>query len=216
MKYFVLLFALALMVVACAPSPTLQPTTTPIPATATPVPATATIVPPTATPIPATGTPVLPTATRVSLTVGPFTFSSPAFVKGKTIPVDYTCKGVNISPALTWTEPPAGTQSFAIIMYDPEATWTHWVLYNIPASTRDLKENLPKDSKLSDGNLQAITAFMAPGYWGPCPSYTHTYEFTLYALDSMLSISPSVYRDSILTAMEGHILASAKLTGTFP
>ena len=209
MKRFVLFFALVLMVVACAPPPTLQPTSTAVPATATPVPSTT-------TPIPITFTPTLPTATRVSGTLGPFTFSSPAFAEGKTIPVDYTCKGTDISPALTWTEPPAGTQSFAVIMYDPEATWTHWVLYNIPASTHDLKEGLPKDSKLSDGSLQAMTAFMAPGYWGPCPSYTHTYEFTLYALDTMLSISASAFRDSILAAMKEHVLASVKLTGTFP
>ncbi len=131
MKRFILFFALILMVVACAPSPTLQPTSTPIPATETPIPPTA----------------------------GPFTLSSSAFAEGQTIPVDYSCKGVNISPALTWTEPPTGAQSFALIMFDPSAVWTHWTLYNIPASTRNLKENMPKDSKLSDGSAQGKTSF---------------------------------------------------------
>ena len=190
MKHFVLLFALALLVVACESSPTLQPTSTPIPTTKTPIPPTA----------------------------GPFTLSSSAFTEGQTIPVDYSCKGVNISPALTWTEPPSGTESFALIMFDPEADWAHWTLYNIPVSTRELKENMPKDSKLSDGSVQGRTTFGTTGYGGPCPPSKHTYVFTLYALDTTLSfeVPTAANRMAILKAMEGHTLASAELTGSFP
>src|SRR5215203_321163 len=71
---------------------------------------------------------------------------SDAFVSGQSIPAKYTCVGKNISPALRWNDPPAGTQSFALIMDDPDApmgTWTHWVLYNIPADARNVQEDLP-------------------------------------------------------------------------
>ena len=186
MKRFVLFFVLALMIISCAKA-TSQPTTTPIPSTATPVPPT----------------------------VFPITLSSSAFTEGQEIPVDYSCKGTNISPALTWTEPPAGTQSLAIIMYDSQASWTHWALYNIPASTHALKKAIPTDPKLSDGSMQAKTSFGKPGYGGPCPPSKHIYVFTLYALDGMLSVPTSAFSFELDTAMKGHILASTELTGTF-
>ena len=86
-----------------------------------------------------------------------FEITSPAFANGEAIPSDFSCDGRDISPALTWTEPPAGTQSFALIMDDPDApmgTWVHWVIFNIPASTRNLTEGTPTDPQLSDGSLQ--------------------------------------------------------------
>lgn len=145
--------------------------------------------------------------------------TSPAFVNAGSIPADFSCDGRDISPALTWTEPPAGTQSFALIMDDPDApmgTWVHWVLYNIPASTRDLKEATPTDAQLSDGSLQGKTSAGSTGYHGPCPpSGTHRYFFKLYALDSMLPLSTNADKKELLAAMEGHILANAELMGTF-
>jgi Raf kinase inhibitor-like YbhB/YbcL family protein len=157
------------------------------------------------------------TSTPISATATPFTLSSSSFGEGQTIPVDYTCKGTDISPALTWTEPPAGTQSFVIIMDDPGASWTHWTLFNIPASTRNLKEALPTDSELSDGSVQGKTSFGRSGYGGPCPpSGIHNYFFKLYALDTTLSLQAKGFSFEIIDAMEGHILATAELTGTFP
>lgn len=148
-----------------------------------------------------------------------FKISSPAFVNGEAIPSDFSCDGRDISPALTWTEPPVGTQSFALIMDDPDAqmgTWAHWVLYNIPASTRDLKEGTPTDPQLSDGSLQGKTSAGSTGYHGPCPpSGTHRYFFKLYALDTMLSLSTNADKKELLAAMKGHILANAELMGTF-
>lgn len=145
--------------------------------------------------------------------------TSPAFVNAGSIPSDFSCDGGDISPALTWTEPPAGTQSFALIMDDPDApmgTWVHWVLYNIPASTRDLKEATPTDAQLSDGSLQGKTSAGSTGYHGPCPpSGTHRYFFKLYALDTMLPLSTNADKKELLAAMEGHILANAELMGTF-
>lgn len=148
-----------------------------------------------------------------------FEISSPAFINGEAIPSDFSCKGRDISPTLKWTNPPTGTQSFALIMDDPDApmgTWVHWVLYNIPASTRDLKEGMPTDPQLSDGSLQGKTSAGSTGYHGPCPpSGTHRYFFKLYALDTVLSLSARADKKELLAAMEGHILANTELMGTF-
>jgi len=148
-----------------------------------------------------------------------FEISSPAFKKGELIPAKFSCNGNDISPALAWTEPPAGTQSFALILDDPDApagTWVHWVIFNIPTSARGLAEALPTDPKLSDGSLQGKTSAGSSGYHGPCPpSGTHRYFFKLYALDGMLSLSSNADKKELLAAMEGHVLANAELMGTF-
>lgn len=148
-----------------------------------------------------------------------FTLTSPAFTNGAAIPPEYSCRGRDISPALAWSEPPAGTQSFALIMDDPDApmgTWVHWVIFNIPASSRGLSEAVPTDPQLSDGSLQGRTSAGSNGYHGPCPpSGTHRYFFKLYALDTTLALSSKADKKDVLAAMEGHILASAELMGTF-
>jgi Raf kinase inhibitor-like YbhB/YbcL family protein len=143
--------------------------------------------------------------------------TSDAFTNGQSIPVKYSCRGKNISPALAWNEPPAGIESFALIVDDPDApmgTWVHWVLFNIPASSRNLQEDLPASGgngmstgKNSSGNTH---------YDGPCPpSGTHRYFFKLYALDTTLSLSPGTTKEQLLQAMQGHILAQGELMGTF-
>jgi Raf kinase inhibitor-like YbhB/YbcL family protein len=145
--------------------------------------------------------------------------TSPAFAQGQPIPVKYTCKGEDISPALAWGDPPAGTQSFALIMDDPDApvgTWVHWVLFNIPASARGLPEAFPADASLPDGSLSGKNSWGRTGYGGPCPpSGTHRYFFKLYALDETLAINPGADKGELEKAMVGHILASAELMGTF-
>jgi Raf kinase inhibitor-like YbhB/YbcL family protein len=141
-------------------------------------------------------------------------FKSDAFAGGQSIPAKYTCTGTNVSPALTWSNAPAGTQSFALIVDDPDApmgTWVHWVLYSIPATTTSLQENADTSAlsvgKNSSGNMR---------YDGPCPpSGTHRYFFKLYALDSTLSLSPGATKEQLLNAMKGHILAQGELMGTF-
>ena len=139
---------------------------------------------------------------------------SDAFLNGQSIPAKYSCIGKNISPALTWSNPPAGTQSFALIVDDPDApagTWVHWVLFNIPSTTTSLEESADMSAvavgKNSSGNMR---------YDGPCPpSGTHRYYFKLYALDSILDLSPGASKEQLLTAMKGHILAQGELMGTF-
>jgi Raf kinase inhibitor-like YbhB/YbcL family protein len=146
---------------------------------------------------------------------------SDAFVNGQAIPAKYSCTGKNISPSLSWSEPPAGTQSFALIVDDPDApmgTWVHWVLYNIKPDRRSLKEDLPVTGKNIDPNAVFVGKNSSGniGYDGPCPpSGTHRYYFRLYALDTTIGLLPGATKDKILKEMEGHILAQGELMGTY-
>jgi Raf kinase inhibitor-like YbhB/YbcL family protein len=147
--------------------------------------------------------------------------TSDAFVNGQSIPTKYACTGKNISPALAWNEPPAGTQSFALIVDDPDApigTWVHWVLFNIPADVRSLQEDLPITGKNVDPNAIYVgkNSSNKIGYDGPCPpSGTHRYFFKLYALDTLISLLPGATKEQVLREMDGHILAQGELMGTF-
>ena len=145
--------------------------------------------------------------------------TSEAFAQEGPIPAQYACTGSDISPSLTWSEPPAGAQSFALIMEDPDApvgTWVHWVLFNIPVSSRGLTEAIPSEGTLSDGSMHGKNSGGNLGYNGPCPpSGTHRYFFKLYALDEMLGLSSGADKGELLKAMEGHILAQGELMGTF-
>ena len=147
--------------------------------------------------------------------------TSDAFVNGQSIPAKYTCIGKSISPALAWTEPPAGTQSFALIVDDPDAPgriYVHWVLFNIKPDVRNLQEDLPITGKNVDPNAIYVgsNSSGATAYQGPCPpSGTHRYFFKLYALDTTISLLPGATKDQLLKAMDGHILAQAELMGTF-
>jgi Raf kinase inhibitor-like YbhB/YbcL family protein len=145
--------------------------------------------------------------------------TSSAFTQGQPIPAKFSCKGDDVSPALAWDEPPAGAQSLALIMDDPDApmgTWVHWVLFNLPASARGLPEGVPTTAALADGSVQGLTSARGHGYHGPCPpSGTHRYFFKLYALDTVLTLTDKADKKALLAAMEGHILAQAELMGTF-
>lgn len=149
-----------------------------------------------------------------------FQIKSAAFQEGAIIPRQFTCEGEDISPPLTWTEPPSGTHSFALIVEDPDApggVWTHWVVYNLPAGARSMSGNVPKQDQLPSGALQGLNSFGHFGYGGPCPppGKAHHYFFRLYALDAMLSLSPGAAKRDVLEAAKGHILGEAKLMGRF-
>lgn len=141
--------------------------------------------------------------------------TSSAFTQGQPIPTKYSCKGADVSPALAWTEPPAGTKSFALIMDDPDApmgTWVHWVLFNIPSTAR----GLPEAATFTDGSVQGTISAHSVGYHGPCPpSGTHRYFFKLYALNITLNLTSIADKKAVEAAMKGHILAQAELMGTF-
>ena len=143
-----------------------------------------------------------------------------AFKSGGTIPAKYTCSGADISPALAWNQPPPRTQSFVLIVDDPDApagTWVHWVVYNLPASARQLPESVPQGEAIVSGGKQGLNDFPQNGYGGPCPppGKPHRYFFRLYALDTLLDLHAPIHRNDVDAAMKGHILTQAKLMGTF-
>ena len=150
-----------------------------------------------------------------------FTLASAAFREGAVIAAKYTCDGVDVSPALTWSGAPAGTRSFALIADDPDApagTWVHWVLYNLPADVSELPENIAKVESLDLGGArQGRNDFRRPGYGGPCPppGPPHRYFFKLYALDVPLKLKAGAQKRDVEAAMEGHVLATAQLMGTY-
>lgn len=147
------------------------------------------------------------------------TVTSTAFSEGGKIPSRYSCDGQDISPPLSWTPGPAGTESYAMISDDPDApmgTWVHWVIYNIPATVTSLPENVPGQPRLDDGSLQGINDFKRHGYGGPCPpGGTHRYYFKVYALDNKIDAGPGLTKKKLLKAMEGHVIASGELMGTY-
>ena len=147
------------------------------------------------------------------------TLTSTAFATGEPIPAKYTCDGEDISPPLQCDNLSADTQSFALIMDDPDApggTWVHWVLFDLPSSIRGLPEAVPPDADLTGGGRHGNNSWPRLGCGGPCPpSGTHRYSFRLYALDSSLDLEAGVRKEALLQAMEGHVLAEAELMGTY-
>lgn len=147
------------------------------------------------------------------------TITSPAFSEGSSIPTKYTCDGNDSSPELKWTGIPAEANSLALIVDDPDAprgTWVHWIVYNMPASTSGLPENVTEGEPVPGGGTQGNSSWRRPGYGGPCPpSGTHRYFFKLYALDGPLNLPQGATKMAVLRAMEGHILAEGQLMGTY-
>jgi Raf kinase inhibitor-like YbhB/YbcL family protein len=151
-----------------------------------------------------------------------FALSSTAFKEGATIPVKHTCDGADVSPLLAWNGAPPGTRVFALIADDPDApagTWVHWVLYNLPGTAAGLPENVAKAETLPDlgGAAQGRTDFRRPGYGGPCPppGPAHRYFFKLYALDAPLGLKAGATKQEVERAMQGHVLATAQVMGTY-
>jgi Raf kinase inhibitor-like YbhB/YbcL family protein len=143
-----------------------------------------------------------------------------AFESGDTIPVRFTCDGDDVSPALAWTAPPDGTVSLALVADDPDAprgTWVHWVVYDLPATLRELPEGFGAGDRLPAGAHLGRNDFRKVGYGGPCPppGAPHRYYFRLYALDAMLELRPSATRAQLDRAMSGHILGEAEVMGRY-
>lgn len=151
----------------------------------------------------------------------PFELTSTAFRQAEPIPVQYSCDGDDISPPLQWGDPPSGTQSFALVMDDPDApigTWDHWILFNIPADIRGLEENLPITGKNQEPGSIFVgnNSWQRTDYGGPCPpGGTHRYFFKLYALDTNINLLPGANKKQVQEALQGHILAETELMGTY-
>jgi Raf kinase inhibitor-like YbhB/YbcL family protein len=149
-----------------------------------------------------------------------FSISSASFQNGKDIPKKFTCDGEDVSPALSWTDAPSGSNSFALIADDPDAprgTWTHWVLFDLPSTTTSLPEAVPKIGDVTAGGRQGVNDFSRIGYGGPCPppGKPHRYFFKLYALDSKLNLKAGVSKQEVEQAMQDHILIKAELMGKY-
>jgi Raf kinase inhibitor-like YbhB/YbcL family protein len=146
--------------------------------------------------------------------------TSTAFQPGAAIPKQHTGDGADRSPPLRWSEPPTGTSSLALICDDPDAprgTWVHWVLFNLPAQSRELEEGVPTEGVLGNGAKQGKNDFGQVGYGGPAPpgGKPHRYFFKLYALDTVLDLPVGSSRTQLENAMQGHVLAEGQLMGTY-
>lgn len=152
------------------------------------------------------------------------TLSSSAFTQGREIPSQYTCEGENKSPPLAWQGVPAGTKSLVLVMDDPDApdpqkpqrVWVHWVLYNLPPAAMNLPEGIRTSVELPAGTLEGKNDWQRTGYGGPCPPIgRHRYVFTLYALDISFSDLHHPTKAQLEQAVEGHVLTSTQLIGTY-
>jgi Raf kinase inhibitor-like YbhB/YbcL family protein len=146
--------------------------------------------------------------------------TSAAFTDGRPISVKYTADALDISPPLAWANAPAGTKSFALIVEDPDApagTWTHWVIYDLPATATALDEDELKTPQLRNGAKQGMNDFKKIGCNGPAPppGKAHRYYFILYALDAMTGLAPGATKAALLKAMDGHVLGEEQLMGTY-
>lgn len=148
--------------------------------------------------------------------------SSPAFHDGADIPKTYTCDGESTSPPLDWTGEPSGTQGFALIVHDPDAShaggYTHWVVYDLPAGATRLNAAASPHGTLPTGTRQGENDAHTSVYAPPCPpsgGSAHRYTFTLYALDANLGLGSSKSQADVEQAIQGHILAQTTLTGMF-
>lgn len=146
--------------------------------------------------------------------------TSTVIQEGSEIPVVYTSDGDNISPELSWQDAPDKTQSFVLIVHDPDAPrpcgFTHWVLYNIPKQTMHISENVSHDEEVPGLGLQGKNDAGKIGYTGPAPpSRTHRYFFRLFAIDKLLPLPAGASHKELSAAVKGHILAQAELMGTY-
>lgn len=165
--------------------------------------------------------------TATSSSAATFSLSSPTLIDGKVVPGDHVYNGMgyhgkNLSPELSWTGAPAGTKSFALTVFDPDAPreggWWHWLAFDIPASVTHLPEGAGKVRGMPQGTIQSITDFGPPGYGGPAPppGKTHRYIFTIYALKTAkLGLSSDAAPTTVDAAIKQASLGQATITALY-
>jgi len=140
--------------------------------------------------------------------------SSPTFENGGEIAKKYTCDGANVNPPLKIDNVPSNAKSLALVFDDidaPRGTYVHWILWNIDPNVMEIKENSPPE-----GAVQGMNDFKKRFYGGPCPPRrAHKYVFKIYALDTLLDLSPNSTKKDLEKAMEGHIVSRTQLTGVY-
>ncbi len=149
-----------------------------------------------------------------------FNISSPAFEYGVKIPSVHSCEGDDVSPPLHWDGEPKETVTFALIMEDPDApggTFTHWIIYNLPASCHRLDKIIPIEKNLINGGIQAKNDFGKIGYGGPCPpkGEEHRYFFRIFALKKKLPPESIHDGESFYKAINGLVLDKAEYMGKY-
>ncbi len=167
-------------------------------------------------------------APKAAKATGHFRVSSPDLVSKGRIALSHAfngmgCNGQNISPALQWSNPPAGTKSFAVTMYDPDAPtgsgWWHWVMYNIPASTTALTDGAGNGRNAPGGSAQGMTDFGTKGYGGPCPPVgdkPHHYHITVFALKvDKLDVPGNATSAMVGYNLNANKLGVARVTGLY-
>jgi Raf kinase inhibitor-like YbhB/YbcL family protein len=157
--------------------------------------------------------PAASTVASVEGGAGALQVTSAAFEAGGEIPQKYTCDGDNVSPPLSWSGVPEGSESLALIADDPDApgrTFAHWVLYSLPPDQTSLDEG-------ADAGVPGVNGAGRQGYTGPCPpsGSPHRYFFKIYALDTSLDLNPGANKAELEDAMNGHVLAQGELVGTY-
>ncbi len=154
------------------------------------------------------------------------TLTTPAFADGSEIPARFTQSvPAPVSPKLEWTNVPANTVSFTLIMHDPDVAlqrktddMLHWLAFNIPGTARELPEGVAATAQLPDGTVQIKNGGGVIGYRGPgagAQGPHHHYTWELFALDTKLELPPDATRADVLKAMDGHILGKGVLVGRF-
>ena len=145
---------------------------------------------------------------------------SKSFRTNGAIPARFTCEGADVSPPLSFDASDSNATSLALIVDDPdspEGRFAHWIVYNLPASTKDLPEGVTQAELPPQAQL-GMNGFSRIGWAGPCPRVggrKHHYAFTLYALDGMLRELDAPTMDELVEAMTGRILGQARLVGTY-
>ena len=137
--------------------------------------------------------------------------TSPVFKHNGNIPSKYTCDGENVNPPLNIKGIPEGTKSLVLVVDDPDApmgTWDHWVVWNIPPTEKIEENTVP--------GTEGVNDFRKHSYGGPCPpSGTHRYFFKVYALDTMLTLSPNSKKKDVERAITGYTLAKGEIIGLY-
>lgn len=152
-----------------------------------------------------------------------FNIFSDSFEHGKSIPIEHTSDGTDVSPPLRWSGVPANTRSLALLVEDPDApdpaaptrVWVHWILYNLPADSTGLAQAVADDA-LPSATRHGSNDWQRTGYGGPCPPIgRHRYFFRLFALDSEMPNLNQPTAAALRQAMQGHIVGETCLMGTY-
>jgi Raf kinase inhibitor-like YbhB/YbcL family protein len=156
-------------------------------------------------------------AFSMSANADDFSLATNAFLDTGALPVLYTCDGKDVSPQLSWSNPPDKTQSFVLIAEDrdaPNGTFYHWVVYNLPASAKELAEGTVK---FPGNTLLGVNSWDKNQYNGPCPpkGSAHTYYFTLYALDATVKLPAGADGKTVLASIKDHIIKKAELSTVY-